>query len=49
MTPYKTWQDAFMAFIRQYGHNYHDSYNLAAEFEQHVTKNRLGVYFLRST
>lgn len=47
MTYYKTWQDALMAFIEQYGHNYADSYNLAAEFEQHLGRNVRGVWYLR--
>jgi hypothetical protein len=48
MKAYTTWQEALVRFIELYGHNYKDSYNLTAEFEQHLTKNRLGVYFLRT-
>ena len=43
---YKTWQAAFQAFIEQYGHNYTSAYILATEFEEHVTRNRHGTYFL---
>lgn len=49
MKTYSTWQEAFVDFIRAYGHNYDDSYNLAVEFEQHLTTNRLGVCFLENT
>ena len=45
-TTYRTWQEAFMQFIRKYGHNYEDSYNMAVEFEMHLRQNRLGVYYL---
>jgi hypothetical protein len=48
MIYFKTWQDAFAHFLSEFGHNYQDSYNLAAEFEQQLGRNRLGVYFLRS-
>lgn len=47
MKYYKTWQDAFKDFLELYGHNYADSYNLAAEFEEHLDKNIKGVWFLR--
>lgn len=47
MKYYKTWQEAFLEFISLYGHNYKDSYNLAAEFEQHLQKNNKNVYYLR--
>ncbi len=43
---YNHWQDAFVVFIEQYGHNYQDSYNLAVEFEMHLRKNRLGCFYL---
>lgn len=46
MRYYKTWQDAFIDFVKQYGHNYTDSYNLAVEFEDQLGKNIHGVYFL---
>jgi hypothetical protein len=46
MKPYKTWQEAFIAFVAQYGHNYTSAYILATEFEEHVTRNRHGTYFL---
>lgn len=47
MKPFKTWQDALIEFINLYGHNYKDSYNLTAEFEQMLTQNRIGTYFLK--
>lgn len=46
MNAYKTWQDAFIAFVERYGHNYDNAYILATEFEEHVTRNRHGTYFL---
>lgn len=46
MKYYSTWQDAFIDFIKQYGHNYAVSWNLAEEFEQQLGKNRHGKYFL---
>lgn len=46
MKYYRTWQEAFKDFIEYYGHNFKDSYNLAAEFEQQVGKNVKGVWFL---
>lgn len=46
MRYYKTWQEAFMDFIARYGHNYCDSYNLASEFEQQVSRNAKGIWYL---
>lgn len=46
MKHYSEWQKAFIEFITLYGHNYKDSYNLAAEFEQHLFQNRIGTYYL---
>lgn len=46
MRYYKTWQEAFKDFIERFGHNYEDSYNLAAEFEQQLNKNIKGVYYM---
>lgn len=46
MTYYKTWQDALIDFIYNYGHNYKDAYNLMAEFEQNLCQNLKGAYFM---
>ena len=46
MNTYSTWQEVFIQFIEQFGHNYKDSYNLAVEFEAHLRQNRLGRYYL---
>lgn len=46
MKYYRTWQEAFKDFITIYGHNFEDSYNLTAEFEEALGKNSKGVYFL---
>lgn len=46
MTPFKSWQDALIAFIRVRGHDYQDAYNLTAEFEEYLIRNRVGTYFL---
>ena len=46
-TLYRTWQDAFIVFVRDYGHNYSDSYNMTVEFEAHLRRNRQGMYFLK--
>lgn len=46
MKYYKTWQEAFIDFINHFGHNYKDSYNLAAEFEEKLGQNIKGVYFM---
>jgi hypothetical protein len=46
MRYYKTWQEAFIDFINEFGHNYKDSYNLAAEFEEKLGRNSRGVYFM---
>ncbi len=47
MTTFRTWQEAYMQFIRLFGHNYTDSYNMNVEFEAHLRRNRLGRYFLK--
>ena len=39
MKLYSSWQEAFIVFIAQFGHNYKDSYNLAVEFEMHFKQN----------
>ena len=49
MKYYTTWQEAFQVFIKKFGHNYQDSYNLAAEFEQQLRQNRRGAYYLIDT
>lgn len=49
MTYYKSWQEAFVAFINKYGDNYKDTYNLSAEFEQQLRQNRCGTYYLINT
>jgi hypothetical protein len=46
MKYYKTWQEAFIEFVKLFGHQYSDSYNLAAEFEEKLGKNIKGVYFM---
>ncbi len=46
-TIYKTWQEAYIAFIKQYGDSYKDAYNMSVEFEMHLRQNRHGVYFLK--
>lgn len=46
MKAYSEWQTALTDFILQYGHNYQDSYNLVSEFEQMLSQNRNGTYFL---
>lgn len=47
MTYYSTWQEAMLDFIRLYGQDYEDSYNLAVEFEQHLKRNRMGAWFIK--
>jgi hypothetical protein len=49
MKYYKTWQEAFISFTERYGHNFDDSYNLAAEFEEHLYKNKNGTYYFKDT
>ncbi len=46
MTYYSNWQDAFIDFIKRFGHNYGDSYNLAVEFESYLNQNKKGTYFI---
>ena len=46
MTYYKTWQEALLDFIKIYGHNYADSYNLMVEFESYLNKNKRGTWFI---
>jgi hypothetical protein len=46
MKYYSEWQDALLDFIKLYGHNYPDSYNLTAEFEIQLQQNVRGAYFL---
>lgn len=46
MKYYSTWQEALLDFIERYGHNYQDSYNLTAEFEQKVKQNAKGVWYM---
>jgi hypothetical protein len=48
MKYYSTWQEAFMDYIRHFGHNYEEGniYALYSEFEYNLGKNSKGVYFL---
>jgi len=46
MTYFKTWQDAFMVFIRTYGDNYVDAYTLTADFEHLLQQNIKGSYYM---
>lgn len=46
MKYYATWQEAFLDFIERFGHNYKDSYTLAAEFENNLNKNAKGTYYI---
>ncbi len=46
MKYYTTWQEAFKDFIDRFGHNYEDSYNLAAEFEENLCRNIKGVWYI---
>jgi hypothetical protein len=46
MKYYSNWQDALQDFIRMYGHNYLDPYNLMVEFEEQLKRNIKGVYFM---
>lgn len=46
MVYYTSWQDALTAFIKKYGHNYRDAYNLVMEFEQQLHQNSKGAYFM---
>lgn len=46
MKYYKTWQEALSDFIDRFGHNYADSYNLVAEFEEKLGRNIKGVWFM---
>lgn len=46
MKYYSTWQEAFIEFIKRFGQNYLDSYNLAMEFETHLNRNKKGVYYI---
>lgn len=46
MKYYKTWQEALLDFVERFGHNYEDSYNLMAEFEEKLNQNIKGVYFM---
>ncbi len=46
MTYYSSWQEALVDFIKQYGHNYLDAYNLTMEFEQELHQNIKGTYFM---
>lgn len=46
MKYYSTWQEALLDFVELFGHNYEDSYNLMAEFEEKLNQNIKGVYFM---
>lgn len=46
MKYYSTWQEALSDFVERFGHNYADSYNLVAEFEEMLNKNIKGVYYI---
>jgi hypothetical protein len=46
MTYYSTWQEAFIDFIKQYGNNFKDAYNLTMEFENELKQNIKGTYFM---
>ena len=46
MKYFKTWQEAMAWFLAEYGHNYSDSYTLAAEFEYKLQQNKNGAYFI---
>lgn len=46
MTYYSNWQEALMDFMKQYGHNYKDAYNMVVEFEQQLQRNFRGTYFM---
>ncbi len=46
MKYYRTWQEAFIDYIKLRGHEYVDSYNLSAEFEEALGRNIKGVWFL---
>lgn len=46
MKYYSTWQEALLDFIKEYGHNYLDPYNLVVEFEEQLKRNTKGVYFM---
>ena len=49
MKYYSEWQDALLDFIKYYGHNYPDSYNLMVEFEEHLKQNKLGAYYMQTS
>ncbi len=46
MKYYSSWQEALMDFIKDYGHNYKDAYNLMVEFESQLKQNVKGTYFI---
>ncbi len=46
MKYYSNWQDALQDFIKKYGHNYKDTYNLIVEFEEALEKNSKGIYYM---
>lgn len=46
MKYYKTWQLAFMDFIREHGDEFQDSYNLSVEFESVLRQNRAKAFYM---
>jgi hypothetical protein len=47
MKYYKTWQEAFIDFIKRSGNEFDDSYNLTAEFEYKLGRNVRGTYYIK--
>jgi len=46
MKYYSTWQEALIDFIKHYGQEYEDGYNLLMEFEERVKQNTVGTWFI---
>lgn len=46
MKYYSSWQEALMDYVRRYGHNYEDAYNLMADFELNLSQNIKGAHFI---